>query len=278
MTNTVYSRNSYHLGDNLIFLHLLRALAKQRVSQPFVHFCHAHLIPQLQEAVADLPNILLEPFESRLWEDRGLAAVDTWKNHQDAWVKSPLRWDWSAYTLWHHQQVARRLGFESPFTCREHLLFDWPIGELWSEQFKHTFFVCNSEPSSGQFGPMRQHDSGYLDELILALYRAGNYVVCTKHLKTQFGNGERGGSILVYDGLGRLTITQLAQLSLCCRHHIMIATGPMWPTLNTHNHHYHEGRRRIVLLDNGEKLNMPFIDQRESVEQIIDIAGEEGWL
>lgn len=274
MSHTAYTFNRYHLGDNLIFLHLLRALAKQRVSQPFVHFCHAHLIPQLQEAAADLPNILLEPFESRLWEDRGPEAVDTWKNAEGYWEASALRWDWSGFQLCHHAWMANRLGFESPFTCREHLLFDYPALGLETTITPYDFLVVNSEPSSGQFGPMKQHGSGYLSELIFALMKRGFRVAYTQPL----------GSDREYEFPGLRTsnalmsISDIGKFSRIFRHHIMVATGPMWPTLNTHNHHHHEGRRRIVLLDNGENLNMPFIDQRESVEQIFDIAGEEGWL
>lgn len=259
MSHTTYSFNKFHLGDNLIFLHLLRALAKQRVSQPFVHFCHAHLIPQLQEAVADLPNILLEPFESRLWEDRGPRAVDTWKNAEGYWEASALRWDWSGFQLCHHAWMANRLGFESPFTCREHLLFEWVIPNKLGI-YPVDFMIGDSPPSSGQYSEWADHTKAPLDELVNQL---------SKRFSVQRTS--------VFKDAG-LSVGAIGSESILCRHHIMVANAPFFATMNVHNHHHHEGRRRIVLLDNGENLNMPFIDQRESVEQIFDIAGEEGWV
>lgn len=58
----------------------------------------------------------------------------------------------------------------------------------------------------------------------------------------------------------------------------MVPNGPFWPTLNTTNHHYHEERRRIVLLDNGESLNMPHIEQCRNVNEVMQIAKQEGWI
>lgn len=264
MSHTVYTFNRFHLGDNLVFLHLLRALAKQRVSTPFVHFCHGQDIGQLREAVVDLPNIILEPFESALWQEHEREAVDTWKNSGRAWESSPLRWDWSAFTLWHHGAVARSMGMESPFTCREHLLFDYP--RLDDNSVHGDFLIVNSEPNSGQFGPMAKHGSGYLNELTRALIARGKIVAMTIPVE---------GSIRF---LASCTVSEMGRQSTGYRHHIMIATGPMWPTLNTANHHHHEGRKRIVLLDNGEQLNMPHITQCATVEEVMKIAQEAGWI
>lgn len=280
MSHAVYSFNRFHLGDNLVFLHLLRALAKQRVSTPFVHFCHGQGIPQLREVVADIPNIILEPFESPLWQEHEHEAVDTWKNSGAAWESSPLRWDWSAYTLWHHGELARKMGAESPLTRREHLLLDYPALLVGPTGLKFDFFVCNSEPCSGQFKPMAKHESGYLDGLVRALVATGKTVLLTKHLDPPwFSTKEEANRCFQPDPDRREpTISKYGYLSQFATHHVMIATGPMWPTLNTTNHHNHEGRRRIALLDNGENLNLPHIEQVANVEQVMKIAQEAGWI
>lgn len=267
MSRTVYTYNEFHLGDNLIFLHLLRALAKSHVSTPFVHFCHAHYHDQLKEVVEDIPNILLDSFDSMHWTIKAPEACNTWKNFAGHWEKSPVRWDWVNHTLDHHRWTALRMGFESPFTCREHLLFDYPKLQPDRDGYfiKGDFLIVNSEPSSGQFSHMAQHGTGYLDELAGKLRE--NHFVCTTVDVPQcavFLNGT--------------TISEIGKLSMDYRHHIMIATGPMWPTLNVHNHHNQAGRKRIVLLDNGERLEMPGIIQCANVEEVMHIARQEGWL
>lgn len=268
MNRTIYSENRFNLGDQLIFLHLLRALAKQHVSQLFVHFCGAHHHAQLREVVSDLPNILLESFESPLWAQRHKDAINVWKNAEDAWVNSPLRYDWSAYTLWHHGVVARRMGFENPFSCREHLLFDAPCFSreevsAWSPpigQFEE-FLIGDSEPNSGEYSEWKDHSQSPLRMLVAKLELAGKSFVRTSEFKQK----------------GR-TISDIAKNSLYYRHHIMVPNGPFWGTLNTQNNHYSEGRKRIVLLDNGEQLNMPHVIQCANVEQVFEIAKTEGWI
>lgn len=267
---TVYTYEVHNLGDQIVFLHLLRTLARQSPETDFVHFCGAHHHSQLHEVVRDIPNILLSDFESPLWRQQKNEAICVWKNHQDVWVDSPLRWDWSNFTLWHHKVTARRMGFDSPFTCREHLLLDYPALEPEEKCPPVDFLIVNSEPCSGQFTPMAQHGSGYLDELICKL--AANHTVMVTNpvegcVRTPTCTREAG-----------LTISQIGALSVNCRHHIMVASGPMWPTLNTHSHHNSDGRVRIALLDNGEKLNMPGIIQMSNVRDVMLLAESEGWI
>jgi len=289
---THYTFNRYHLGDNLIFLHLLRALAKQRPDHLFVHFCNGCHIGQLVEVVQDLPNIMLAAFESPLWGQHKHEAINTWKNcgatdtrkgeQQNYvpgfWELSKHRWDWSSFTLEHHAFIAHKMGLVSPFSCREHLLFDWPLLQTGSTGVKFDFLIVNSEPCSGQFSQMAQHESGYLDELARALLQSGNSVFLTKPLKNPcFTDAEV--SARCYQGdKATSTISWWGYISSLCKHHIMVATGPMWPTLNTHNHHNHEGRKRIVLLDNSEHLNMPHILQFTGVEPVMELAKTEGWV
>jgi hypothetical protein len=268
MSDTVYTYEEHNLGDQLIFLHLLRSLAKAHVRRAFVHFCGAHHHAQLREVVADLPNIILEPFESPLWQDVKHRAICVWKNHQDYWVNSTLRWDWPGFTLCHHAWTANRMGFDSPFTRREQLLFDAPCflrAEVsgWNPPMGHfeEFLIGDSAPSSGQYSEWKDHSRNPLSSLIAALELAGKKFVRTSQFLEK----------------GR-TISDIAKNSLYYRHHIMVPNGPFWGTMNTQNNHYSDGRLRVVLLDNGENLNMPGITQCANVEQVREILSREGLI
>lgn len=269
--SAVVTYNRFHLGDCLISLHLLRALAKQSVGRAFIFFTNACNIPQLKEVVQDLPNILLEPFESELWRDHERDAVDMWKNAEGFWEASRYRWEWSSFVLEHHAWTARRMGLHSPFACREHLLFDYPALEIHGEgirvqlergdwKYTHGFLIGDSAPSSGQYSEWADHSQKPLERLIAQLSETHS-ILRTSALQKNPS-----------------TVTYVGRISRLCRHHIMVSNGPFWPTLNTTNHHNHEGRRRIVLLDNGENLNMPFIEQVPNVEAVWDIARKERWV
>jgi hypothetical protein len=158
------------------------------------------------------------------------------------------------------------MGFKSPFVIKEHLLFDYPGLESSGEGILFDFLIINSEPCSGQFGPMKQHGSGYLDELILDLATRHRVITTNK-----VGN-------LPCTRDTNLSITEIGQLSSRCQHHLMVASGPMWPTINTHNNHDRSGRMRIALLDNGEQLNLPEIHQCATVEEARQLLCREGLL
>lgn len=277
----IITYEDHHLGDQLIFLHLLRALAKANPSRKFWHFTHANHCEQLGPVVQDLQNIELFALGTPHWLDNATQAINVWKNrgatdtrHQKGryeagfWERSKRRWDWSAFTLEHHQHIAGLLGLRSPFTIREDLLLDFPAlnPDRIGGNYFYDFLIINSEPCSGQFGPMKQHGTGYLDDLAQRLAKKFTVlttnpvfgVECTRDTKK--------------------SITDIGRMSLMCRHHIMVATGPMWGTLNTTNHHHTAGRTRIVLLDNGEQLNMPGITQCANLAEVEQIAKKEKWI
>jgi hypothetical protein len=264
----------HNLGDNLVFLHLLRALAKANPGRVFYHFTHSRHLPQLNEVIQNLDNVVLFSFESDQWEENKRRAINVWKNvggtgkNDGFWERSPNRWNWSAFTLEHHHHIAGRMRLRSPMTVRENLLFDYPAlnpHNIGGSYF-YDFLFVNGEPCSGQFSPMKKHGSGYLDDFIKKIAKRFSVITtdpvagveCTRDRKE--------------------SITDIGRLSLMCRNHIMIATGPMWATLNTTNHHHSAGRKRIVLLDNGEDLNMPGITQRASLAEVEKIAKQEGWI
>lgn len=270
--NPISVHNRYHIGDCLITAHLLRALAKQHPDRTFWFFLNGNIIAQISEAVYDLPNISLFTFESAQWETEKHRSIDTWKNAEGWWEKSKYRWDWAQFTYNHHAWTARRMGFPSPFYHLTDLLFDYPalgpsvssIEGSWTSEF----LVVNSDPQSGQLKPMHHPNSGYLDKLI---YKLGqNHSVLT----TQPTHGA-----LCTQAMGH-TVSMIGRVSVRCKHHVMIATGPMWPTLNTHNHHcWNTERKRIVILDNGEKLTgIPCIQQVSCVEEAEEILKAENLL
>lgn len=264
----VITHNDFHAGDNLIALHLLRHLALQNQDRVFWHFAHGNIAAEVAPVVADIPNASVFSYDFSHWKSEGTRSIDTWKNAHDQWVKSKHRWSWSYHALEHHAWIAARLGFASPFTCREHLLFDYP--ELTKSgnggMYFYDFLVINSEPCSGQFKPMAQHGSGYLDDFIRKLAKRWN-VITTNPVHGVECTREN-----------HKTLTDIGHLSTMCRNHVMIATGPMWPTLNTTNHHHSAGRKRIAMLDNGEQIHMPGIEQISTREELEKIATKEGWL
>jgi hypothetical protein len=269
MKRNVFSFNRFHLGDNLIFLHLLRALAKQNPDTEFIHFCHG--LDQLSEVVADIENIVLCDFENPLWGQQRYEAINTWKNHLEFWTTSPCRWDWSKFQLGHHAHMVGKMCIEgklqadrvTTFTCREQLLFDYPALQAkdWDNSLQIDFLIGDSAPCSGQFSEWADHSKAPFDALVEGLQKKGFSVQRTSDWKKE-----------------GLTISHIGALSTCCTHHIMVPNGPFWPTLNTYNHHHHQGCHRIVLLDNGENLNMPGITQMRNMEEVLRFAEEKNWI
>jgi hypothetical protein len=270
---TIWTHNHFNLGDNLLFLHLLRSIAKSHPDHWFIHFCNGCHLEPLRDMVTDLPNVMLDSFDARsLWDNIKDVSIDTWKNagagegKPGFWERSQFRWDFSNFYLEHHAWTARRMGFKSPFFIKEHLLFDYPRLEAKGTECMYDFLIINSEPCSGQFGPMKQHGSGYLDELILDLAKE-KQVITTSKVGNLPCTREKG-----------MNITDIGALSCLCENHLMVASGPMWPTINTHNNHDRSGRMRIALLDNGEQLNLPEIHQCATVDEARQLLCREGLL
>lgn len=252
----------------MIFLHFLRHLAKANPQIHFIHFGHAHVLEECSAVVEDIPNIDLFSFDGEQWPALRDDSICVWKNFEGHWEKSAKRWDWSAHTLEHHAWTAARMGLESPFNHREQLLLDYPSlnpNNIGGSYFYEALFV-NSEPCSGQFKPMAAHGSGYFDEIIKSVARKFSVITtqpvfgveCTRDSKK--------------------SLTDIGRISLLCRHHFMVSTGPSWPTINTSNHHHGSGRVRVVLMDGGENLNMPGIEQCSSRETLIPWIRKAGLL
>lgn len=257
--------NRFHLGDALCTAHLLRSLAKSNPDCPFWFFVNANIAGQINEAVEDLPNLSLFTFESDQWRSEQNRSIDGWKNAEGHWEKSRVRWNWAEHQLEHHAWTAKRLGFQSPFSYPTHLLFDYPaLGpavDRFPDHWTSEFLVVNSDPQSGQLTPMHHPNSGYLDQLVWKLGQRHS-VMTTKPTKGALCTQSMGHSI-----------STIGKVSLWCEHHVCIATGPWWPTLNVHNNHlWTPERKRIVILDNGERFDgLPWIQQVSRVEEAEEI-------
>lgn len=268
----VVCHNTYHIGDGMIIAHLLRHLAKKQPDRKFWLFLQKSSLPSISEVVQDLQNIELFSFDSAQWAQEKHRSVDTWKNYKDNWVKSKNRWNWVEHTLEHHDWTAKRMGCVSDFTRAEHLLFDYPalgpsVQDDQKEKWDAEFLICNSDPRSGQVVAMQGEHSGYLDDLVWKLGQ--KYSVTT----TKPANGA-----LCTQAMGH-SISMIGRYSIRCKHHILVSTGPSWPTFNTHNHHlWDHTRKRIVLLDNGEHLNLPWIQQVGRVEEAEEILRADNLL
>lgn len=256
--------NSFHLGDCLIALHLVRALAKRNADDQFIFFTNANNLPQLAEVAADLPNIFLFDFENPMWGQERHRAIDCWKNSGGAWEGSPLRWDWSGYHLWLHEATARTMGFDSPFSRREHLLLDYPGLDARKTPGEFDVLVVNSEPCSGQVKAMTAHGSGLFDELVREL-DVNHRVITTLKVPGIACTMDYGDSI---SGVGCI--------SRICRVIVGVATGPWWPCLSTHVHH--NATPHAVLLDEPEHLNMPNVSQFGSLGEVRNFLKGGGWL
>ena len=215
--------NAYHLGDNLLALHYLRAQAK---AHPELHFAHAAAetyLPQLAPLTADLPNLSLHPLATSVpnWIRD---ALNTWLGADGWFYGQPDRHDFVAVYLRHFARLSAALGLPSPFTTARDLLFDYPALEMPpSDGGVARLLVVNSPPQSGQFQSF-SHDG--FDRVIALLDAAGHNVITTS-------------PSLIADipctQAQHMDVTAIGRLAQRCTAIIGVPTGPMWPTFNIWN-------------------------------------------
>lgn len=312
MSGVHYSFCTFHLGDNIIHLNFLRALSKKYPELKFVHAVMACHLKQLLEVVEDLPNIELADYETdtRFLADDAQANPirNVWKAAFDYWPGHRLRNDWSGFYLEYFKMLAAEMDLECPFNEPKDLLFDYPnlnkipnvvnhrgepIPTIAEQEFAFDFLAVNSQPCSGQLRCFDRIE--YLDPLIQALCDAGKSVLVTRPT-TVVGKIRMNPEVLPsgqpsqYGQLSKpmcthdigLTISGIGAISRRCRHHIMVSTGPSWPTFNVCNEAARRSaetplRHRIVLLEH-EQLNLPGITQMANLEQVMAFGRQEGWF
>lgn len=261
----------FQIGDSLIHLHFLRAMARRWPTHQFYHGVKPVHIPQMIEVVEDLPNIRLMSFE-----DRPAESILIWKNVGGFWERHALRNDYAGFHLDWFRHLAEKMSLgESPFQQASDLLFDYPALlrptalEPWLSRQPLDFLVINSAPCSGQFraylsGPGGSYNPEYCDEMIARI--ADRYsVIVTAPTKVP-----DVPCTLDYG----LTCTGIGHLSLFCKYLVMISTGPSWPTFNVWNR-FHL-KLRVALLDT-ETLNLaPNTVEVQTVDQALHELRKRG--
>lgn len=288
----------FHLGDNLIVLNFLRRLAARYPDHRFIHAVKPGWLPQLREVVKDLPGITLVPLEQA-----PAGAIHTW-SAAGRWLwclpfggfrdSHPDKWNWSRFHIDWLRHLAGQMGLESPIAKPEDLLFDYPaIREPVMPDWKCDVLVINARPGSGQLKAYRNASSfrhrfqqrfgkggvethredDFMSPVIGQLLAAGHHLVTTQPYQPPAGYR---GPLPPCTVDHKLTVTQIGNLSLRCKYIVMVATGPMWPTLNVWN--VDSIKLRITLLDR-EQLNLPGnIVQVNTIEAALAALKNEGLI
>lgn len=240
----------FHLGDNLVHLHFLRKQAIRNPGDTFFHYVHECHLEQLREAIEDLTNISLYSLDTKPSQ-----SINVWKNAGDGtdefgfFERHPNRNDFAGFHLEWFAHLSDQMGLPNVFTHPADLLFDYPaiqrnvvdrIPEHGPTNPRILFI--NSRPCSGQC--MAYDSVDYFDPLIAEL--------ATKHplMLTQPSKVPN----IPCTTQTEMTISEIGALSLRCVYVIGVATGPLWPTFNIWNQQ--TVLRRIVMLGNGERLNL----------------------
>ena len=178
------------------------------------------------------------------------------------------------------------MGLGSPFRHVTDLLFDYPalLDPInGAGKCEWDFLVVNSRPCSGQF--MAYDRVEYMTPLIGKLLAKGYSVVTTQKTEKDDEWSKAGRYACTVDH--ELSISAIGRLSLQCRHHVMVSTGPSWPTFNIWNAPLRidepvrqGGRLRLLMLANGEGMasGLNGLFQVRSIEEAELIIITEGLL
>lgn len=266
-----YSYNSFHLGDQMMALLFLRRMAYANPQHEWFHFMPGSYLPQMRDVVEDIPTIHLLDIESPQGKkaqdgqfvdaDGKHRARNVWKNAGGCWENHTLRNDYTNFYIEWFRKLAAEMGLLSPTMHPANLLFDYPklLEPAWPSE-EYDYLVINSRPYSGQF--LAYNRVGYFDPLLEKLARDGKRVVCTQSpswLGTGSAWSREGWPLKIArtdDALkagGRLSITQIGNLSLRCKNIIAVATGPLWPCLNV----WTNPEKLIIALDCPERNIAP---------------------
>ncbi len=237
------THNAYHIGDNLVHLHFLRKVALANPDRAFVHAAQWQYLRQLQDVVADVPNIELKDFNYTTPSD----SINAWRGDKQFWYSHPDRLDFVKFHVeaW-FPYLADRMNVENPIKCAKDMLFDYPAIEksirfpLSSRPIEFDVLVINSAPSSGQFSA---YDEYGLINLASRLAKQGHRLITTAKPEIDCPCTANYG----------FTVTQIGALSLHCHTILMVSTGPSWPTFNVWNQE--SIKNRIILLE-PERVNL----------------------
>lgn len=214
--------NAYHLGDNLVHLHFLRALAREYPDLEFGHYASAQHKAQLAPVVEDMANI-------KLLDTCPHDAINAWRGDGHYWHMHEQRnnFTWFHYDWFHY--LAGKMGLKSPISQTEQFLFDYPAlapadGTDHFENPEFDVLVINSIPHSGQFRGWNPHD---MDTLIQTLMDRGKKVITTFPSNT--------AATSTHDGTSGLSVTAIGRLSTRAKAIFGVVTGPSWTCMNAWN-------------------------------------------
>lgn len=209
--------SDWHIGDCLLQCLYFQRVAPMCPQHSFIFYCNHH--DQLQETVEHLSNVALKPAS-----ERPPHAINAWIGEDRCYHNSPIRNDYLRFYIFWFEHISKKAGLYSPFKKPDDFIFDYPAllkpTPLSSQDFD--FLVVNSAPKSCQY----PYDEKEMDALIGMLVAKGYRVVVTQASKVP------GVECTAAHGL---TITGVGNVSMRCKYHICINTGPSWPTYNRWN-------------------------------------------
>lgn len=271
---TIRTHCALRLGDNLAHVHFLRKLAEANPGHCFEHHLHAEYIRELEAMTLDLPIKLValpETFGSMHWFAKPrVPSIDAWKNTGDRYERADraTRNNYATFILDWFRILAAQMGLRSALSTPRDLLFDYPALQNkspdYEENRKLDFLVVNARPLSGQASEYRPSE---MDQLILDLRERGYSLMATNRFS--------GAGYLATEDL-HWTVTQIGQLSQCCRRILMVSTGPSWPTFNIWNRKTVELR---VIINGREKVDLdPEAIHANNVDGVRSVLNAKGFL
>jgi hypothetical protein len=245
--------NAFHLGDNLVHLHFMRACAKAYPSKEFAHYANPQHTPQLQPLVSDISNL-------KLLDTCPENAINAWRGADDFWYLHSERNDFTRFHCDWFAHLARKMGLDNPVCEAEEMQFDYPAlapapGTGHSEHSVFDYLLINSIPHSGQ---LRSFNTQAFTLMAKQLVDRGAKVITT------FPTGVCDST---HDGSNGLSVTAIGRLSTAARTIIGCVTGPSWPCMNIWN----RGKRFIWMLDNERVQIMPDTKHVRTCEEALSL-------
>lgn len=263
---TIATFNPLHLGDNLVTVHFLRALAKANPQTYLYHYAPEQYLAQLYPLWQDMPNLAIA---SIALVPQG--AHNTWCGSGGWWYCQPDTTDWLAvYTRW-LDHLAAQMGLTNPIRQPTDFLFDYPALQRTEDRGQMTdqtspsadILVINSQPQSNQasgYGPAA------FDRLIDDLRSAGHVVAHTAP--------SLAGNFCTWDR--KMDVTALGRLSQTVKAIVGVSTGPMWTTFNIWNRD--SVKLRLFLCDRERVDMLPTVVSANSLSLFPEILREHGLL
>ena len=222
--------NEWHLGDALFQCLYFQKVAPQFPKDEFILYCREDHHPQLVEAIEHLPNVRLLGLDKRTPQ-----AIDCWIGRGGYWHQHPMRVDYLRFYIAWFDLIGQEAGLPNPIQSIKDFWFDYPALKKETPLSRpFDFLVVNAIPKSGQF----VYEPQEMENFIALIAERGHAVVTTNPCKTP------GVPCTLEHGL---TITGVGNVSNFCTYHLMVSTGPSWPTWNVHN--VGKVRHRIILLN-----------------------------